>query len=173
LRGAQPVCVACEDTGETKRRGEVMKRICLTLCRFSPSRCRAQSWPTTIRAIVPYTADSGTDVTARVILNHLSSKLGQSIVVENRFGAGETIGRGKQKALAEDVSAGAMQTDRHRLPRGDRRTGAVHKSALPNHFRRAHVGSRKIEARAASEAVHCCGRSPITAAVARRNSAAL
>lgn len=53
----------------------------------------AQSWPTRpIRAIVPFTAGSGTDVTARVILDQLSSELGQSIVVENRVGAGGTIG---------------------------------------------------------------------------------
>jgi tripartite-type tricarboxylate transporter receptor subunit TctC len=53
----------------------------------------AQFWPSRpIRAIVPYTAGSGTDVTARVILNQLSIELGQSIVVENRVGAGGTIG---------------------------------------------------------------------------------
>ena len=53
----------------------------------------AQPWPTRlIRAIVPYTAGSATDVTARVILNQLSNELGQPIVVENRVGAGGTIG---------------------------------------------------------------------------------
>jgi hypothetical protein len=57
------------------------------------TQAEAQSWPTRpIRAIVPYTAGSDTDVTARVILNQLSSELGQSIVVENRVGAGGTIG---------------------------------------------------------------------------------
>src|SRR5258708_1816853 len=75
-----------------------MKRICLTLLVIFalavPSiQAGAQSWPTRpIRAIVPYTAGSGTDVTARVILNQLSSELGQSIIVENRVGAGGTIG---------------------------------------------------------------------------------
>src|SRR6266436_1081903 len=75
-----------------------MKRICLTLLAILalavPSiQAGAQSWPTRpIRAIVPYTAGSGTDVTARVILNQLSSELGQSIIVENRVGAGGTIG---------------------------------------------------------------------------------
>jgi tripartite-type tricarboxylate transporter receptor subunit TctC len=75
-----------------------MKRICLTLLpilvlALASTEAGAQSWPTRpIRAIVPYTAGSGTDVTARVILNQLSSELGQSIVVENRVGAGGTIG---------------------------------------------------------------------------------
>src|SRR5262245_45787085 len=75
-----------------------MKRIGLTLLPIlalavASTQAEAQSWPTRpIRAIVPYTAGSGTDVTARVILNQLSSELGQSIVVENRVGAGGTIG---------------------------------------------------------------------------------
>jgi tripartite-type tricarboxylate transporter receptor subunit TctC len=75
-----------------------MKRICLTLLPIlalavPSTQAGAQSWPTRpIRAIVPCTAGSGTDVTARVILNQLSSELGQSIVVENRVGAGGTIG---------------------------------------------------------------------------------
>jgi tripartite-type tricarboxylate transporter receptor subunit TctC len=75
-----------------------MKRICLTLLPIlalavPSTQASAQSWPIKpIRAIVPFTAGSGTDVTARVILNQLSSELGQSIVVENRVGAGGTIG---------------------------------------------------------------------------------
>src|SRR5258707_9642933 len=75
-----------------------MKRICLPLLRIlalavPSTQAAAQSWPTRpIRAIVPYTAGSGTDVTARGILNQLSSELGQSIVVENRVGAGGTLG---------------------------------------------------------------------------------
>jgi tripartite-type tricarboxylate transporter receptor subunit TctC len=53
----------------------------------------ADAWPTRpIRAIVPVTAGSGTDVTARVVLDQLSAQLGQPIVVENRTGAGGTIG---------------------------------------------------------------------------------
>ena len=75
-----------------------MKRVWLALLSILAvaelnTEAGAQSWPTRpIRAIVPYTAGSGTDVTARVILNQLSSELGQSVVVENRVGAGGTIG---------------------------------------------------------------------------------
>jgi tripartite-type tricarboxylate transporter receptor subunit TctC len=53
----------------------------------------AQEWPVkTIRAIVPLTAGSATDAVARLVLNEVSSQLGQPIIVENRPGAGNTIG---------------------------------------------------------------------------------
>src|SRR5215470_18396837 len=53
----------------------------------------AESWPTKpLRAIVPFGAGSTTDIIPRVVLEQLSLQLGQSIVVENRVGAGGTIG---------------------------------------------------------------------------------
>jgi tripartite-type tricarboxylate transporter receptor subunit TctC len=53
----------------------------------------AQTWPTKpLRAIVPVGAGSTTDIIPRVVLEQLSSQLGQSIIVENRAGAGGTIG---------------------------------------------------------------------------------
>ena len=52
-----------------------------------------QTWPTKpLRAIVPYGAGSTTDIVPRVVFDQLSSQLGQSIIVENRPGAGGTIG---------------------------------------------------------------------------------
>jgi len=77
---------------------KVVKRIFLILVPIlalavASTETGAQPWPTRpIRAIVPYTAGSATDVTARVILNQVSNELGQPIVVENRVGAGGTIG---------------------------------------------------------------------------------
>jgi tripartite-type tricarboxylate transporter receptor subunit TctC len=53
----------------------------------------AQSWPSKpIRAIIPFGAGSATDVVPRIVLEQLSAQLGQPIVVENRGGAGGTIG---------------------------------------------------------------------------------
>src|SRR5215475_8636836 len=53
----------------------------------------AQSWPSRpIHAIVPFAAGSATDVVPRTVLEPLSVQLGQPIVVENRGGAGTTIG---------------------------------------------------------------------------------
>jgi tripartite-type tricarboxylate transporter receptor subunit TctC len=53
----------------------------------------AQGWPTRpIKAMIPFTAGSTLDIVGRIVLDTLSSQLGQPIVVENRGGAGGTIG---------------------------------------------------------------------------------
>ena len=55
----------------------------------------AQTWPSKpIRIIIPFTAGSGTDMVARTVAEQLSAQLGQPIVVENRVGAGGTLGVG-------------------------------------------------------------------------------
>jgi tripartite-type tricarboxylate transporter receptor subunit TctC len=56
----------------------------------------AQSWPSKpIHAMVPLAPGTGGDVVARLVLNGLSQALGQSIVIENKGGAGGTIGTGQ------------------------------------------------------------------------------
>ncbi len=58
-----------------------------------PKPASAQNWPNKpMRAIVPFTAGSTTDIVGRLVLNELATALGQTIVVENRSGAGGTIG---------------------------------------------------------------------------------
>lgn len=52
----------------------------------------SQAWPTkTIRAIVPLSAGSATDIIARTVLEQVSRQIGQPIIIENRTGAGNTI----------------------------------------------------------------------------------
>ena len=61
----------------------------------------AAEYPTRpIRMIAPFTPGSPVDVVARLLAQHLSIQLKQSVVVENRPGAGTTIGM-KAAALAE------------------------------------------------------------------------
>jgi tripartite-type tricarboxylate transporter receptor subunit TctC len=56
---------------------------------------RAQAWPTRpIRVIQPFSAGSTADIVARIVCDPLGQALGQSIIVENRPGAGGTIGAG-------------------------------------------------------------------------------
>lgn len=53
---------------------------------------RAQTWPSRpVKLIVGFAAGGSTDVTARLIAQALSDRLGQQVVVENRGGAGGNI----------------------------------------------------------------------------------
>ncbi|AMN40809.1 Bug family tripartite tricarboxylate transporter substrate binding protein [Rhodoplanes sp. Z2-YC6860] len=54
---------------------------------------QAQAWPTRpIRAMIPFAAGSSLDIVGRIVMDPLSAQLGQPIVIENRGGAGGTIG---------------------------------------------------------------------------------
>ncbi len=60
---------------------------------LTPSIARAQSFPSKpIRLVVPYSAGGGADTTARLIAPKLQEALGQTIVVDNKPGAGGMIG---------------------------------------------------------------------------------
>ena len=51
------------------------------------------SWPNRpVRFIVPLAAGGGLDFVARVVGEHMSRELGQQVFIENRTGAGGTIG---------------------------------------------------------------------------------
>jgi tripartite-type tricarboxylate transporter receptor subunit TctC len=53
----------------------------------------AQSWPAkTITLVVPFATGGTTDVLARAVGQELSKALGQSVIVENKGGAGATLG---------------------------------------------------------------------------------
>ena len=57
------------------------------------NHAHAQTWPAKpLMAVVPVGAGSLADTIARLVLNGVASQLGQPVVVENRTGAGGTIG---------------------------------------------------------------------------------
>ncbi|MEY4318892.1 MAG: hypothetical protein RI902_2700, partial [Pseudomonadota bacterium] len=63
----------------------------------------AQAWPNKqITFVVPFTAGSATDIMARVIGEKLGPRLGQTVLVDNRVGAGGTIGTSMVAKSAPD-----------------------------------------------------------------------
>ncbi len=60
---------------------------------MAPAVVRAQAFPSKpIRLVVPYPAGGGADTTARFIAPKLQEALGQTIVIDNKPGAGGMIG---------------------------------------------------------------------------------
>jgi len=63
------------------------------ICAEAATTARAQPYPSRpIKLILPFLAGSPNDVIARLVAPHLSARLGQNIVVENRPGGGTVIG---------------------------------------------------------------------------------
>ncbi len=67
--------------------------LALPLAGVLPRPSLAQAWPTRpIRIVVAFGTGGGTDITTRILAPRLSEILGQPVVVENRVGAGGTVG---------------------------------------------------------------------------------
>jgi tripartite-type tricarboxylate transporter receptor subunit TctC len=60
---------------------------------LSPRPAQAQDYPTrVVRIVVPYPAGGTADIMPRIVADWLSRKWGQSVIIENRTGAGGNIG---------------------------------------------------------------------------------
>ena len=75
----------------------------------------AQQWPTRpVTVIVPFAAGGNTDVAARIFTDRLSQRLGQQFVIENKTGAGGSLGIAAMTKAAPDgytigmVTAGTL-----------------------------------------------------------------
>ena len=75
----------------------------------TPAGFAAEAWPArTVRIIVPFAPGGGADSSARVLAELLGPDLGQSVVVDNKPGAGSAIG----------VTAAGQSKDGHTLLMG-------------------------------------------------------
>jgi tripartite-type tricarboxylate transporter receptor subunit TctC len=89
-----------------------MKLVLAAILALAPLTAAAQAFPSKpIRIIVPFTPGSATDTIARPIAEKLSAALGQPVLVENRPGAGGTIGIGVlAKSPPDGYTLGVVST---------------------------------------------------------------
>src|SRR5215470_7189997 len=73
---------------------------------------QAQNYPSrAITVVVPFPAGGPSDVVARIVSEHMSKVLGQTMVIENVGGAGGVIGSGRVASAPPDgytLLAGSM-----------------------------------------------------------------
>src|ERR1700737_2423287 len=84
----------------------------------APAIARAQpAWPTRpIRWIVPFAPGGGTDTVSCLIADQLSRRLGQTVVVDNKGGAGGNIGTVELARAAPDgYTLGLISVTSHTL----------------------------------------------------------
>jgi tripartite-type tricarboxylate transporter receptor subunit TctC len=69
----------------------VMSALVIVICGLTP--CAAQNWPSgPIKIVVPYAAGGNTDIMARLLADSLDKAIGESVIVDDRGGAGGAIG---------------------------------------------------------------------------------
>ena len=114
---------------------------------------QSQNYPSqTIKIVVPFPPGGGVDVVARVIAPRLSELLGQSVIIENRGGAGGSVGAtdvAQSRARRLHAAARHRQHARNQLERlrqARLRSGARLRAGRAGHVRAAPAGRQQRRA---------------------------
>ncbi|HEY3639516.1 MAG TPA: tripartite tricarboxylate transporter substrate binding protein [Xanthobacteraceae bacterium] len=87
----------------TRNRARLAAAIALTALLGCHGAAAQDKYPSrTVRIIVPTPAGGPVDVMARLVANQISPPLGQSVIIDNRGGAGNTIGSAEAARAAAD-----------------------------------------------------------------------
>ncbi|KAF7957132.1 ABC transporter substrate-binding protein [Cupriavidus sp. UYMMa02A] len=107
-----------------QRRARNSATLMLTLaCAMAPGYARADAWPAKpVTIIVPYAAGGTVDKVARQVQEGLRKRIGQTVVIDNRAGAGGTIGTGQiARSTADGYTVGmvfdSFATEPHFYPK--------------------------------------------------------
>lgn len=80
-----------------------LRRLLVTALALAPLPALAQAYPAKpVTIIVPYAAGGSLDVVTRILARSLTTRLGQTVLVENRAGAGSNIGAAHVAKSAPD-----------------------------------------------------------------------
>jgi len=92
-----------------------MRRLLALALLCVTAQAQAQAWPAKpIRLMVPFPPGGSTDIVARIVAQKLGERLGQPLVIENRGGAGGTIGTALiAKAAPDGYNLAIASTSTH------------------------------------------------------------
>lgn len=92
----------------------VIRTVVAFFCASLALGAHAQAYPNRpVRIVVPFSPGGFTDVVARILQTQLSAALGQPIVIENKPGAGSTIGTAEVSKARPDGYTLAMVSTTH------------------------------------------------------------
>jgi tripartite-type tricarboxylate transporter receptor subunit TctC len=91
------------------------RRAALALPALSPAAAQAQAWAPTrpVRVVVPFAAGGAADSATRTVVPRMSERLGQPFVVENRTGAGGSVGGAEVARSPADGQTLLMDASSH------------------------------------------------------------
>lgn len=101
------------------RRAVLSTLACAALAASTFTAYAADAWPSKpITIVVPFAAGGTTDILARIVGQKLSASLGQPVIIDNKAGAGGTLGANVAAHAAADGNTFFMATIAHAIAPG-------------------------------------------------------